>query len=130
MWTSSQPWQLDTCLPGKTLELWDLSILLFVFYDYFRSFRDGQSHPTYPFITNASRVHRAIVNAAIQTVGRAKNILTQWFYFWSAITNVDGGIYVLICYCMVSMNFPISTQALRDSGSILAAIWNTWNMPS
>lgn len=63
-------------------------------------------------------------------LGGPKIFLTQWFYFWFAITNVDGGIYILICYCMVSMNFPISTQALRDSGSILAAIWNTWNMPS
>ena len=26
-------------------------------------------------------------------LGGPKIFLTQWFYFWSAITNVDGGIY-------------------------------------
>ena len=81
MWASSQSWQLDTCLSGKILELWDLSVLLFVFYDHSRSFRDGQPHPTCSFITNASRVHRAIVNAAIQTVGRTKNIFNAVVLF-------------------------------------------------
>ena len=81
VWIATQSWQLDTCLPGKALELWDLSVLLFVFYDHSRSFRDGQPHPTCPFITNASRVHRAIVNAAIQTVGRTKNIFNEVVLF-------------------------------------------------
>ena len=64
VWTSSQPWQLDTCLSGKTREnCVDLSVLLFRLKF---SVRSKMNSPTLRVrLSQTLLVLLAIVNAAI-----------------------------------------------------------------
>ena len=54
----------------KMFELWVFSDIPFDFFDYFSPFRDEQFRRLCVDPANASRVHRACVNAAIQAEGR------------------------------------------------------------
>ena len=51
--------------------------------EYFRSFRDGQSRPKCTLVSNALRVHRVGVNAAIQAEKRLQNNPNKVVLFWS-----------------------------------------------
>ena len=64
---------------GTCSKLSDLAVATFVLSRLFQSVQRWTAHPKCPYVTNALRVYRVYVNAAIPADGRAGIIQTEWF---------------------------------------------------